>query len=346
MQKITIIILALLLLLSIGFVQIKAKEEGSDKMEYERNEEASEINADGIRAKMSDDIFEEFKRLVENQVEPWCFFNSKGIHVKRFDGQDISISGFKYSDQTKDIFLKYIEPFIEDVIKRKIDETIELAKDKKVHFSTVLGSTEANLSGGIDTVYHKMQEIDRRLRGGGNPDSVPMRDVSLEIKTMNDFLDRQIIIAEDLNFGIVETEKTKMQCIKKWAENNIVIVILLIIIVVIGVLAKFKKDIFTLFGWGNQQVSKENANTYNIFAEVSRDGEILRANEFPWKIKKTKNEEGDIFYTIIDRRGDATAVTVIPDTPKYAVYQSWEGMVIKYTCPEEKISDFKIVLKY
>ena len=94
------------------------------------------------------------------------------------------------------------------------------------------------------------------------------------------------------------------------------------------------------------QVPLNKTMTSNIFAEVSRGGEISKANEFPWKIKKTKNEEGDILYTIIGRSGDATAVKVIPDTPKYTVNQSHDGMVIKYSCPEEKISDFKIVLKY
>ena len=85
---------------------------------------------------------------------------------------------------------------------------------------------------------------------------------------------------------------------------------------------------------------------YNIFAEVSKDGDILRSNEFPWKIKKSKDKEGSILYTIVDRGGDPTAVSVIPDTPKYTVYESYDGMVIKYTCDEKRISDFTIKLKY
>jgi hypothetical protein len=307
----------------------------------------SETNADGIRAKMSGDIFEEFEQLVKKQVTPWAFFNaSNGIHVKKFDGSDISISGIKYNDQSKIVFFNYIEPFIEDVIKRKIDETVELAKDKKVPLTMVFYSSKVNLSGGIDRVYKKMQEIDRRLRGGGNPKSVPMRDVSLEIKTMNDFLDRQIKIAEDLNFGMLNTEKTKWQCIKEGAENNLVVIILIIIVTVVGVLAKFKKDVNTLTGSDGQQVSKENTNTSTIFAEVSKEGKILKSNDFPWEIEKTTNKEGHTIYSIIGRTGDATAVSVIPDTPKHTVRPSYKGMVIIYTCPEEKISDFKILLKY
>ena len=169
---------------------------------------------------------------------------------------------------------------------------------------------------------------------------------NMTIKEIVTVLKEKSRITKDLNCEMVETEKTKMQCIKEWAENNPVIVILLIIIIATGVLAKFKEDISTLIGLDSQRINKEHSSTSSIFAEVSKDGEILRAKEFPWKIEKRKNEEGDILYTIIDRRGDATAVTVIPDTPKYTVYQSYDGMVIKYTCPEGKISDFKIMLKY
>lgn len=316
-------------------------------MAYEHNNEASEINANGIRAKMRDDIFEEFKRLVKNQVEPWVFFNSgKLVRVKQFDGEDISLigSGTKYNDQSKNVFLNHIEPFIEDVIKRKIDETIELAKDKKVPLTAVLGSTKANLSIGIDTVYHKIREIDGMLRGGGYPESVPMRDVSLEIKTMNHFLDRQIKIAEDLNFETPETVKKKPFYKTLWFYITSTLAFLLLLTSVILNLDKIK-NIYSSKDTSEKTTSSKMVES-NIFAEVSKDGEILRSNEFPWKIEKTKNKEGNIFYTIIDRSGDPTAVSVIPDTPKCSVRRSWDGMVIIYTCPEEQISNFTIRLKY
>jgi len=92
--------------------------------------------------------------------------------------------------------------------------------------------------------------------------------------------------------------------------------------------------------------SQHSSETANIFADVSKDGTILRSNNFPWKIQKTNDKDGNILYTIVDRRGDATAISVVPDNPKYTVYQSWDGMVIKFTCAEEKISDFTIKVKY
>jgi hypothetical protein len=84
----------------------------------------------------------------------------------------------------------------------------------------------------------------------------------------------------------------------------------------------------------------------NIFADINKEGIILKSKNFPWEISKTKNEEGNILYTLVDRGGDATAISVIPDNPKYTVYQSYDGMVIKYTCAEEKIPNFRIIVKY
>ena len=98
----------------------KAKEEGTDKMAHKNNNEALETNADGIRAKMCDDIFEEFKQLVKKQVEPWAFFNSGKGDVRTFDNKSISFSG-GFSGSKREVFLKsYIEPFIEDIIKTNI----------------------------------------------------------------------------------------------------------------------------------------------------------------------------------------------------------------------------------
>jgi len=171
---------------------------------------ATEKKAKGIRARMCDIIFEEFKHLVKEQVAPWVFFRTGKFRIKKFDGGCISYSGIEFEGSPRLVFWQgCIEPFVEDVIKRMIEETIRLAKDKNVQLSAVLGSTKANLSGGIRTLYSKMQEVDRRLRGKGYPKSVPKRDVSFEVKKMNDFLDRQIKIAEDLHFEIHKTGKVE-----------------------------------------------------------------------------------------------------------------------------------------
>ena len=70
-----------------------------------------ETNASGIRAKMCDIISAEYKKLIKEQVNPWIFYNSKGVHVKEFDGKEITIYGLEYSDSKADVFWhRHIEP--------------------------------------------------------------------------------------------------------------------------------------------------------------------------------------------------------------------------------------------
>jgi len=85
-----------------------------------------------------------------------------------------------------------------------------------------------------------------------------------------------------------------------------------------------------------------------IFAYVSPDGKILQSNNFRWKITKAKNREGNIVYVINGRQGDTTAISVLPDNSmsEYKVSNGYDGMVITFTCAEEKISNFRIEVKY
>ena len=86
----------------------------------------------------------------------------------------------------------------------------------------------------------------------------------------------------------------------------------------------------------------------NIFAYVSKDGTILGSKNFPWKISKSKDKEDNVVYIINDRHGDSSAASVLPDNlrNKYIVYNAIDGVAVKFTCPEEQISNFTIKLKY
>ena len=142
-----------------------------------------------------------------------------------------------------------------------------------------------------------------------------------------------------------DTKREQLGEMSKWYQTNTFkfVVIPLLGILVVGIPAWI-----ALFRKPNQLTTANNAiiEKTNIFAEVTNEGTILRSKNFPWKITKTKNRNGNILYTIVDRRGDSTAISVVPDNPKYNVYQSYDGMVIKFTCDEEKISNFTIKLKY
>ena len=151
--------------------------------------------------------------------------------------------------------------------------------------------------------------------------------------------DECIRYANEVDRETEQDTKRELGEIHKWYQTNTFkfVVIPLVVALFLGIPAWLSLS--------NKTDHGPTAST-NIFADVSKDGTILRSNNFPWEIKKTKDRDGNILYTLVDRRGDPTAISVVPDNPKYTVYQSYDGMVIKFTCAEEKISDFTIKVKY
>lgn len=69
-------------------------------------------------------------------------------------------------------------------------------------------------------------------------------------------------------------------------------------------------------------------------------------NNFPWAINKHTNERETLFI-ITERYGDASFITINPkeSSSTYSVYNSTDGIVIKFSIPEEKMSDFIILIK-
>ncbi len=123
---------------------------------------------------------------------------------------------------------------------------------------------------------------------------------------------------------------------EKWYQNRTIQA---------AIISAFTLILVSCVGW---YIFYNSGETTNIFAYVSKDGTILRSKNFPWNITKTKHRNGNILYTIVDRRGDPTAISVVPDNSinQYFVRDSWDGLVIEFTCVEEKISNFTIKLKY
>ena len=80
-----------------------------------------------------------------------------------------------------------------------------------------------------------------------------------------------------------------------------------------------------------------------IYADISKDGPILKGKNFPWKIIKT-NDDGNIIYVISERYGDASDVSIVSERLS-EIYNGVDGIVIKFKCPEEEISNFRIKIK-
>ena len=144
----------------------------------------------------------------------------------------------------------------------------------------------------------------------------------------------------------VSSETRTDKCIKKIKDQPVISIIIIIgiITIAVGAVAVSLDNILSFWN----KIAHSPTTSTNIFAYVSKDGTILRSKNFPWKISKSKDEEDNVVYIINGRYGDSSAASVIPDNSRneYIVYNAFSGVAVKFTCPEEEISNFTIKLKY
>ncbi len=83
------------------------------------------------------------------------------------------------------------------------------------------------------------------------------------------------------------------------------------------------------------------------FADISaKDGTILKSKGFPWEVIKTTTREGDIVFIINERYGDASEISIKPSRPtdKFLIYNTIDGVGVKFSCSEDEIPDFRIII--
>jgi len=150
----------------------------------------------------------------------------------------------------------------------------------------------------------------------------------------------------DKKIELTVTSETRTdKCIKKIKNHPIISIIIIIGIVIIAFGAVVASLDNILSFW--DKIVHSSTESADIFADVSKDGSILRSKNFPWKINKNRDDKNNVTYIIVGRYGDSSAASVIPDNSRkdYIVYNSMSGVAVKFTCPEEEISNFTITLK-
>lgn len=124
------------------------------------------------------DVEEITQSLLKDTVEPWIFFGSHGIHIKKIDGRSISISGVEYSGSAVTVFW---EGFADAYIKKRSRELIESTRlkavDRNIPVENALQDCLVHLRNMVVTIFNRMAVIDQRLRGKGFPESVPKKNV-------------------------------------------------------------------------------------------------------------------------------------------------------------------------
>jgi hypothetical protein len=133
-------------------------------------------------------------RLNNEQITPWAFLNAgPAFTCKDFYGRTISYQGIAFDGSPRQVFWgRYIEPFLEDITDKVVVETLRLSVDKQQDATLALAETSGLLKSLVRRAYRRMAEIDRRLRGNGNPESVPLRSTESEVASTEQFIDRRI----------------------------------------------------------------------------------------------------------------------------------------------------------
>lgn len=124
------------------------------------------------------DVEEATHSILKDAVDPWIFFNSHGVNIKKADGSSISISGFEYGGTDVQVFW---DGFADGHIKQKSRELIGSTRlkaiERNIPVHDSLQDCLALIHIMIKKIFNRMADIDQRLRGKGYPKSVKKKDV-------------------------------------------------------------------------------------------------------------------------------------------------------------------------
>jgi hypothetical protein len=139
-------------------------------------------------------IEDEWVRLDRDQITPWAFMTAgPAFRCKDFYGREIAYRGIKFEGSPRQVFWgRYIEPFLEDLVHRIVEETLRLASARKQNAQQPLAEVGSLLKSVAHRAYRRMADIDQRLRGEGFPSSVPKRSIDGELARMEQFIDQRI----------------------------------------------------------------------------------------------------------------------------------------------------------
>lgn len=134
-------------------------------------------------------IQQAFRQLEADKVTPWAFFSTgKMKPVEDFYGRTIHYRGegvaFEGSPQLV-FWHGFIQPFLEALFVWGFDMALSHSERLGTDSMEAVNIARQSLSNGVNSVFRRMQDIDRRLRGRGFPKRVAVRGVSDEICQMH-----------------------------------------------------------------------------------------------------------------------------------------------------------------
>jgi hypothetical protein len=155
-----------------------------------RKKEMPTVSRSPLYEKTKQRVDDFYAKLDKEQLTPWIFFNTGKISVEKYYGGTIYLDG-EFSGSKKMIFWDgFIEPYLEHGIVEILEQVADDALSKQLNPEPCIGEAAGLLDGVIGGTYNRMSEIDQRLRGKGNPESVKRKDVTEKIEEMLNYLQR------------------------------------------------------------------------------------------------------------------------------------------------------------
>jgi hypothetical protein len=139
-------------------------------------------------------VEDEWVKLDRQQITPWAFITAgPPFRVTDFYGHSISYQGILFEGSPEHVFWgRYIEPFLEDLVIRTMEETLRLASARRQDARQAMQEAGGLLKSVVRRAFSRMADIDRRLRGRGYPQSVSIRNVEGNVGMMERFVDERV----------------------------------------------------------------------------------------------------------------------------------------------------------
>lgn len=132
-------------------------------------------------------IKQAFQQLEVDKITPWAFLGTGKMRpIEDFHGRTIHYSGVAFEGSPRQVFWNgFIEPFLEALFLWAFDLALAYAKGRHLDARSVLQHARQCLSNGIYSIYRRMQDIDRRLKGKGFPERASQHDISRPVEFMH-----------------------------------------------------------------------------------------------------------------------------------------------------------------
>lgn len=165
-------------------------------------------------------------QILTEKVDCWFQLSSeRGVSIEIPGGGAINLGGVEFSGSARDVFWG---PFMFKVLSSLISHTFEFTRnfcsEHQIDSGQPLEETSMCLQLVCSRVYNRMVDVDRRLRGKGDPRSVPKYDASGHESKIREFtferLDAERVIGVKAASKMLEKPENRSQMYNLFVSGN------------------------------------------------------------------------------------------------------------------------------